>query len=133
MIGQAVKLAAAQPPVILRSTLADPPVLTTPQPLVTWTPVRWPPTFPVILTAFRPGLTGPQPALLAGVTAGSPHGRWQSGPVHDRYAAGDPHGHGWQAAPPHDRYAAGSAHGTLGTIRGGYQPVYPPVYPPPAP
>lgn len=48
VVAQAVKLAAAQPPVILRNTLADPLPLTTPSPIVVAAPVRWPPTFPVI-------------------------------------------------------------------------------------
>ena len=86
-----------------------------------------PPIRPVVLRQRWPGLppkwkgrvcgahqvliTPAISAFLAGVSAGSPHGRWSAGEPHGRWDAGEPHGTGWQAGPPHGRYAAGSPHG----------------------
>lgn len=51
VVALAVKVAAAQPPIILRGSLADAPVLTTPAPLVIAAPRTQPPTYPVISSA----------------------------------------------------------------------------------
>jgi hypothetical protein len=72
VIAQAVKIAAAQPPVILRNTLADAPVLTTPAPVVITALVRWPPTFPVISSA--PFIPPPPPFTAGTLTACSAPG-----------------------------------------------------------
>jgi hypothetical protein len=79
VVALAVKLAAARPPVILRNTLADAPVLTTPRPVIVAAPNRWLPTFPVISSSPPPGppvLYGtarhavmPVPAAVAGGTS----------------------------------------------------------------
>lgn len=72
IVAQAVKAAAAQPPVILRNALADAPVLTTPSPLVVASAVRRPPTFPVISSA--PRIAPPAPFTVGILTAATSSG-----------------------------------------------------------
>jgi hypothetical protein len=68
VVAQQVKAAAAQPPVVLRSSLADAPVLTTPRPVVVMTQVRPPPTTTVITGAPQPP-PPPPPFTIGQLTA----------------------------------------------------------------